>query len=525
MVHPAMRTIPRGLLRGISRALAIATVLAGQAALAQPVATVQPTTQATAQPTTQPIPQPQTLPAEIDAALVRARLPREAVTLVVADAQGKEPPRLWHRAQVQVNPASIAKLATTFAALELLGPAWTWTTPGLVDGPLRDGVLQGNLYIKGQGDPRLVVERLWQLLRRVQGLGVRRISGDIVLDRSAFQLGPQDPAAFDGEPLKAYNAQPDALLVNYRAIVLHVTPLIAGQVAAVQMEPALTGVEVPATVPLSAAPCGDWRTGLRADFSQAARIRLDGTYPAACGPRAWQLAAPDPASQAARAVEALWREGGGQLGGQVREGLAPSGLAPVISLESPALAEVVRDINKFSNNVMAQQLFLTLGLQQKGSGTLAGSREVLRQWWRDRLKEEPPQFDNGSGLSRQERISAAQLTRLLQYAWASPLMPEFMASLPVAGVDGTARRASASPGAAGLAHLKTGSLRDVAGVAGYVHAADGRRYVLVAIANHPDAGAIRPVVDALVTWTARQAASATSAPLPPVAPPSRRRAP
>ena len=520
-----MRTIPRGLLRGISRALAIATVLAGQAALAQPVATAQPTTQATAQPTTQPIPQPQTLPAEIDAALVRARLPREAVTLVVADAQGKEPPRLWHRAQVQVNPASIAKLATTFAALELLGPAWTWTTPVLVDGPIRDGVLQGNLYIKGQGDPRLVVERLWQLLRRVQGLGVRRISGDIVLDRSAFQLGPQDPAAFDGEPLKAYNAQPDALLVNYRAIVLHVTPLIAGQVAAVQMEPALTGVEVPATVPLSAAPCGDWRTGLRADFSQAARIRLDGTYPAACGPRAWPLAAPDPASQAARAVEALWREGGGQLGGQVREGLAPYGLAPVISLESPALAEVVRDINKFSNNVMAQQLFLTLGLQQKGSGTLAGSREVLRQWWRDRLKEEPPQFDNGSGLSRQERISAAQLTRLLQYAWASPLMPEFMASLPVAGVDGTARRAAASPGAAGLAHLKTGSLRDVAGVAGYVHAADGRRYVLVAIANHPDAGAIRPVVDALVTWTARPAASATSAPFPSVAPPSRRRAP
>jgi D-alanyl-D-alanine carboxypeptidase/D-alanyl-D-alanine-endopeptidase (penicillin-binding protein 4) len=146
----------------------------------------------------------------------------------------------------------------------------------------------------------------------------------------------------------------------------------------------------------------------------------------------------------------------------------------------------------------------------------------MRQWWRDRLKEEPPQFDNGSGLSRQERISAAQLTRLLQYAWASPLMPEFIASLPVAGVDGTARRAAAGPGAAGLAHLKTGSLRDVAGVAGYVHAADGRRYVLVAIANHPDAAAIRPVVDALVAWTVATATTAATPPRAPATPQPRR---
>ena len=459
-------------------------------------------------------PQAQPLPTEIDAALVRAKLPREAVTLVVADAQGREPPRLWHRTQVPVNPASIAKLATTFAALDLLGPAWTWATPVFVDGPIRDGVLQGNLYIKGQGDPRLVVERLWQLLRRVQGLGVRRISGDIVLDRSAFQLGPQDPAAFDGEPLKAYNAQPDALLVNYRAIVLHFTPLgmvppasapggiPANAVAAVQMEPSLAGVELPATVPLSNAPCGDWRTGLRADFSHPERIRLDGTYPATCGPRDWPLAAPEPGSQATRAVAALWRELGGQLGGQVRDGQVPAGLPPVMSLESPTLAEVVRDINKYSNNVMAQQLFLTLSLQQKGSGTLVGSREVMQQWWRDRLREEPPQFDNGSGLSRQERITAAQLTRLLQYAWGSPLMPEFMASLPVAGIDGTARRTVSGPGASGRAHLKTGSLRDVVGVAGYVHATDGKRYVLVAIANHANAGAMRPVIDQLVAWTA-----------------------
>jgi D-alanyl-D-alanine carboxypeptidase/D-alanyl-D-alanine-endopeptidase (penicillin-binding protein 4) len=198
----------------------------------------------------------------------------------------------------------------------------------------------------------------------------------------------------------------------------------------------------------------------------------------------------------------MWQEMGGTLTGSVREGRVPAGLKPVAESVSPTLAEVVRDVNKFSNNVMAQQVFLTLSLQQRGVGTLPGSRAVLQQWWRERLRSEPPLFDNGSGLSREERVTATQLTRLLQYAWASPLMPEFVASLPVAGLDGTAKRTGTR--SAGVAHLKTGSLRDVTGVAGYVHAPSGRRYAVVAIANHANAGAMRGVIDALVEWTARE---------------------
>ena len=194
---------------------------------------------------------------------------------------------------------------------------------------------------------------------------------------------------------------------------------------------------------------------------------------------------------------------GGSLTGQVRDGRVPPGLAPAFELHSPALAEIVRDINKYSNNVMAQQLFLSLSLQQKGVGTLAGSRDVLGKWWRERLGAgDVPSFDNGSGLSREERVTAAQLARLLQAAWASPLMPELMASLPVSGIDGTMRRARGK--GVGLAHLKTGSLRDVTGVAGYVHGASGKRYVLVAIANHPQASAARPAIEALVEWAARE---------------------
>ncbi len=440
------------------------------------------------------------LPPEIEAALARAKLPRDAVTLAVADAEGRLPPRLWHRADTPVNPASIAKLATTFAALELLGPAWTWTTPVYFDGPVQGGTLQGNLYIKGQGDPRLVMERLWLLLRRVQGLGVRRITGDIVLDRSAFELATQDPAAFDGEPHRPYNAAPDALLVNFRAMVLQFTP--QGNAALLQIEPPMAGLQAPASVPLQPGECNDWRGALRADFRDPARLRFDGAFPASCGPRSWPIAAADPASQAGRAIAGMWQEMGGQLAGTVREGRVPATLKPATESVSPTLAEVVRDVNKFSNNVMAQQLFLTLSLQQRGVGTLAGSRAVLQQWWRERLRSEPPVFDNGSGLSRDERATAAQLTRLLQHAWTSSLMPEFVASLPVAGLDGTAKRTAARM--TGVAHLKTGSLRDVTGVAGYVHTPGGRRYAVVAIANHANAGAMRGVIDALVEWASRE---------------------
>ena len=445
----------------------------------------------------------QALPTEVDAALVRAKVPRDAVTMLVVDAEGIRPPRLAWRTQTQVNPASIMKLVTTYAALDLLGPAFTWTTPVYVDGPVRNGVLEGNLYIRGQGDPKLVLERLWLLLRRVQGLGIQSINGDIVLDRSAFEVADTDPSAFDGEGLRPYNAAPDALLINFKSVVMTFVPNRATQTAQVSFEPALAGVAAQTTVPLSAGECNDWRTTLAADFADPARLGFAGSFPAACGEKVWPVAYADPRSYAARAVGGLWIEMGGRIQGVVREGRVPAELKPAFELPSPPLAEVIRDINKYSNNVMAQQLFLTLGLQQKKRGTLDGARSTMRQWWNDRIGtgEGQPVFDNGSGLSREERISAAALAKMLQVAWRSPVMPELVSSLPASGVDGTLRKRGLRSG--GAAHLKTGTLRDAAGVAGYVHAASGRRYVVVAIANHANAVAARPAFDALVDWAAQ----------------------
>jgi D-alanyl-D-alanine carboxypeptidase/D-alanyl-D-alanine-endopeptidase (penicillin-binding protein 4) len=461
----------------------------------------------------------------VEAALARAKIPRDAVALLVLDADSAlATPRLSHRAQVAMNPASVMKLTTTFAALDLLGPAYTWSTPVYVDGPVRDGTLSGNVYIKGQGDPKLVLEKLWLLLRRLQGIGIRSIAGDIVLDRSAFEVPDADPANFDGEPLRPYNAAPDALLINFKAVVMTFAPDRNSNTAQVQFDPPLFGVQMQGSVPLSNAECGDYRGALKADFSDARRIRFGGSYAANCGEKVWPVAYADPRSYGVRAVQGMWLDMGGKLGGSVRYGNVPVALAadkPALEASSAPLAEIIRDINKYSNNVMAQQVFLTLGRvvpvsalsanieapsadASLSAGSFTASRTVMQRWWKDRISaDEVPVWDNGSGLSRQERISAHGLARLLQVAWRSPYMSELMSSLPITGVDGTLKRFKSK--AVGSAHLKTGTLSNALARAGYVDGASGKRYVLVALINHANANseAARGVMETLVDWAAR----------------------
>jgi serine-type D-Ala-D-Ala carboxypeptidase/endopeptidase (penicillin-binding protein 4) len=445
----------------------------------------------------------QVLPPPVLQALHQAKVPTEAVSVLVQSA-GDATTRLSLNPSRMVNPASLTKLLTTYAALDTLGPAWTWRTPVWLNGKVQDGVLAGSLVIKGYGDPKLTIERVWLLLRRVQQLGVHEIRGDIVLDHSAFVVPDGVPGEFDGEPLRPYNVRPDALLLNLKAVQYSFTPDPARNIALIGAEPALAGVQVDTRVPLSDAPCDDWHASLRALLADPLTVRFVGSYPAACGERTWPVAYPDPASYNARLIEALWQESGGRLTGQVHDGSAPADVVPSFELQSPPLAEVVRDINKFSNNVMAQQLFLTLAYTGRGIGSVPAARETLGEWLQQRHGATPQDFvlDNGSGLSRDTRLSVQLLARVLQAAWRSPVMPELIASLPVIGLDGTLRRSAAQ---AGRAHLKTGSLRDVVGVAGYVLGTSGQRYVLVAIINHPNANAARPALDALVQWAMEDA--------------------
>lgn len=444
------------------------------------------------------------LPPEAAAALRRAGVPAAALSVVVHDLSTDRAALHWQE-QVPRNPASLMKLLTTAAALDRLGPAYTWATPVWLAGPVKDGVLEGSLHLQGRGDPQLTLERVWGLLRRLQQLGVREIRGDVVLDTSAYDLPEGDAAEFDGEALRPYNVRPAALLFNYRSVIYGFVPDAATGVARVLADPPLSGQQTDASVPLAEGPCGDWRGALRASF-EPGRTRFAGRYPASCGERNWPVADPAPASFEARLLTRLWRDMGGTLAGQVRNGAAPDDRPPSFELRSAALSEVVRDINKYSNNLMAQQLYYTLALQARpGEPVTPGSAaQTLRAWLAEQAGplDDTVVLENGSGLSRGTRLTAAQLARVLQRAWDSPTMSELMSSLPVSGLDGTLRRSRL---ASGRAHLKTGSLRDVNALAGYVLSNSGRRYVLVALVHHDQAGAARPALEALVQWTLRDA--------------------
>jgi len=452
-----------------------------------------------------------TLPPSITAALAKAHVPQDALALWVQPVDATGPSWGWN-ADFGVNPASVFKLVTTSAALDTLGPAWTWKTGVFVTGPVRNGVLDGSVVVVGTGDPSLVMERVWLLLRQLRDAGVRDIRGDIVLDHTGFAPSARSAADFDNAPSEPYNVLPDALLMNFRSVTLSFHPEPGGRVARVTSEPPLAGLAVAPTVPLSKAACGDWRGGLKLSAGDPARWHFGGSYPAACGERNWPLAYPAPAGFENRLVAALWRELGGRLSGTVHAGALPDGATLAFTFESPQLAQIVRDINKFSNNTMAEQLFLTLAWKATSELSAAATdvrpeqaRAVLSQWLHARLgaAADGVVIVNGSGLARETRISARTLGALLQSDWRSTTMPELMSSLPIAGVDGTLRRSKAE---AGRAHLKTGSMRDVVALAGYVLSDSGRRYVLVAVVNDPNAGAAHPVLDAAIDWVARDPA-------------------
>jgi D-alanyl-D-alanine carboxypeptidase/D-alanyl-D-alanine-endopeptidase (penicillin-binding protein 4) len=427
-----------------------------------------------------------------------AGVPQAAASVVVLPLEGRGLEVALNR-DVARNPASTMKLLTTYAALRTLGPAYRWHTDAVLLGSREGEVIRGDLALRGGGDPALVVEQLWLLVQQVRALGIRQLRGDLVLDRSAFSLPPHDTAAFDGDAQRSYNVGPDALLVNYNSIAYRFVPDAAANLARVAILPPPPGAIAPRTVRLVAGPCGDWRGKLRADFTQPLAPAFRGVFPFACGERSWNLAplAPDPYLGAV--FRALWEGSGGSWAGQVREGVAPAGAPLLATHESKPLAEVVRDINKYSNNVMAQHLFLTFGAERAGwPATFERSRGALREWLAASGLGMPELvLENGAGLSRVERVSAGSLARLLADAWRSPVMPELVASLPLFGVDGTASKRT---GAAGSAHVKTGLLNDVRAIAGFVLAKSGRRHVVVAIINHERAGGAQGALDALLEW-------------------------
>ncbi len=428
--------------------------------------------------------------------------PPEAVGYSIAVLSGGTAPPKWieHQALTPFNPASTIKLVTTRAALGLLGADYRFNTQLWMTGQLRGGKLSGALYLKGGGDPKLVIEDLSEIVRRLRALGVQDISGDWVLDGSRFSEVPPKPDAFDGQGLKPYNVVPHAAMLNFKAVQVSVAP--NGNKAAISLLPALDGVAIKGGVRL--VPGGCERNQIAVSQSGPQAVAVSGRMGKLC-PRADFYVSPfGHVDYAYRLFSAAWRAAGGTIKARVKSAPTPAVARLLLDWgSSRSLLDVVADINKLSNNPMARMVFLNISAQTGGPGTRADAEERVRTWLASRNLTFPELvLDNGSGLSRRERIAPRSMTLLLLDGLSGADPTEWINTLPLAGIEGTVKRRLGMSPALGRAWIKTGTLEGVKGYAGYVRTLQGRWVAFTIFVNHPRAHEAAPALDQLVTWMA-----------------------
>lgn len=447
----------------------------------------------------------ETLPAEVARTLKQHGLSARGLSVYVHEI-GQPEPILAVSADTPRNPASTMKLLTTLVALEELGPAYTWKTEAYASAPVRDGVLDGDLYIKGYGDPYLVIEHFWRFLRALRKGGLTEIRGDLVIDQGFFEPAPGQPADFDRRPHRAYNVQPYALLVNFQAVHFRFLPQPRQQRVQIVADPQPAQLVIDNRVRLTKGPCRGGARGVglqQTERAGAQKMVFRGRYSSHCGEDDFYRVVAEPNNYIHGVFKTLWQEMGGRITGGVREAAVPPNAIQLHGSISPPLSEIIRVINKYSNNVMTRLLLLTLAAEKMGApGTVENGITVIHDWLKQHdLKFEELVLENGSGLSREERISARHLGAVLLTAWQSPYMPEFLASLPIMSVDGSLRN-SPGGGLAGRAHIKTGGLDDVRSQAGVLLDERGRRVVVVILHNSSSANtyAGKAVQEAVLSW-------------------------
>jgi serine-type D-Ala-D-Ala carboxypeptidase/endopeptidase (penicillin-binding protein 4) len=445
----------------------------------------------------------ESLPPRVIATLKHHQMDGAGLSVFVQAVDAQEPV-LAFNADVLRNPASIMKVVTSFAALDLLGPAYRWETEVWVTGPVRNRRLEGDLVLRGGGDPALTTERLWTMLREIRALGIEEIAGDLVIDDTLYAPNAERPGDMDRQPYRAYNVLPNAMLVNNNVVEFRIRR--EGRDVIVHADPPLHGLVVENRIASRQGSCTGFQRGVAFDLPngfEGRRAVLSGQFPAGCKDYALWRSVMEAPHYTDALFRSLWRHLGGTIEGQLRLTPVPEDARKILSFPSRPLAEQLRDINKWSNNVMTRHLFLSLGIERHGPpGTPEKSREAINAWLEGRGLATPGLFvDNGSGLSRRARVTAAVFGRLLLDAWQHPYMPELVASMPIAAVDGTLRNRYHGD-MAGRMHLKTGRLDGVSAIAGIVTSRSGRRHVVVVIMNEPDAhrGVGEAVHETLLRW-------------------------
>lgn len=446
------------------------------------------------------------LPPAVSRAMARAGVPAQRVSIYVRDA-GTNEVVVDLNSDLARSPASTIKVLTTFAALDMLGPAYTWKTRAYAGGRIDNGVLHGDLHLVGGGDPYMTDERWWSFVQGLRERGLAKITGDIVIDNTYFAPITDNRADFDAQPFRSYNVLPDALMVNFQSSRFTVNPFGQRARPQIAVSPLPSNLVLTNQVRLGTGRCNPADGGIVFDMPDRTdpnKLVVRGVFPVSCGVYSVTRAIMTAPDYAYGTFRTMWTQAGGVIDGAARLAPLPASARLLYEFDSLPLSEVIRLVNKYSNNVMARHLLLTLGIAEFGSpATTERGRNAMLAWLARRgIHARGFVLENGSGLSRRERVTARGLGEMLDVAWHSPFMPEFAQSLPLSATDGTLRNRFNSPGMHGRIRLKTGRIDDVSALAGFVNAASGRTYVVVIMVNHPGAhtGSGEAVQAELIRW-------------------------
>ncbi|MFW5823524.1 MAG: D-alanyl-D-alanine carboxypeptidase/D-alanyl-D-alanine-endopeptidase [Marinobacter sp.] len=397
-------------------------------------------------------------------------------------------------ADAVMSPGSIMKVLTTYAALEILGPNHRWTTSFLTDGRFEGDTLKGDLYVRFGGDPKLTIERLWTVLHEIRSLGVNTIDGDIVLDGRVFLLPDGLPRFHDNgnNPHRPFLVEPSPVLLNMNLLHLQASADERGTRA--WATPALESVTIDNRITSAAeGPCPgkgqiDWSPVF--DGQGKVTVRVEGRLPEGCRVGTYLSLLPHD-QYSGEILQSLWQALGGEITGSWRPGETPDDSRVVASTNSPDLVTMIRDINKWSSNVMARQLLLTIGANNRhmadNDDRVSGIRAIY-DWLEDKgIDTRGMVIDNGSGLSRHARMSARQMSEVLAHAWSSPYSADLITSMPLTAMDGTMSGRLRNLGMEGVGRIKTGLLQDVRSVAGFTRDDNNTTWAIVGIVNHSPA--------------------------------------
>lgn len=449
------------------------------------------------------------LPPATRAVLTRYNVPDSSVSIVVRDVAADDSLLVLNPATAR-PPASTMKILPTWAALDLLGPAYAWKTRALADTAVARGALKGNLYLQGGGDPLLTIERWWRFVNDLRQTGLRVIEGDVVVDQTRFTAPDERPEDFDGKFWRTYNVLPDAMLVNWQSSDFTIRPSDDGQSIDLTIQPYPEGLVVENRVKLVSGRCvgRNNQVAYAIEPERPDRVVASGRLSASCGSQSQRLAIMDPAQYAYGTFVTLWRQAGGQFRGGMLRAPTPPAARLLLTHESEPLSEIVRVTNKYSSNMMARSLVLAIAAEMNGTpATTAAGEQTIVGWLKTRGLVLPELvIGNGSGLSREARISADSMAKVLIGAHESRYAPEFLTSLSLGGLDGTLEKRFQNVDDPSRIRMKTGTLRDVSCIAGYVVGQSGKTYAVVVFVNHPGVqnGIGEPIQASVIDWVLRQ---------------------